>query len=181
MGKLDNSFMGDYDVVLDEAGRIFIPRELRAIIANSDVVLTRGPDPCLWLFTVEGWEKRLGFLEETDPDSAEGRDIRRRNLRAFRISLDKQGRVLINPRLRDFAGLNKNCMVVGMHDYIEIWDSGRWEANECSQDKYYERSERFAEEKKEKKLRNAGDSAHTGAAGGDARISRSRGQGRTDD
>jgi MraZ protein len=178
MGKLDQSLMGDFDVIIDEAGRIAIPRELRAIIGESEVVVTRGPDPCLWLFTSEKWEDRLGrIMEEADPDSAEGRDIRRRNLRAFRLYLDKQGRILINPRLREFAGLSRDCMVMGQGDYIEIWNKERWEENECSQDKYYERSERFSQAKKEKELRNVGNSAHSGAAGRDHSLSRSERQG----
>ena len=183
MGILEKSLMGDYNVLLDEAGRVAIPRELRAIIGESDIVLTRGPDPCLWLFTIEKWEERLkSIAEEADPDSAEGRDIRRRNLRAFKLGLDKQGRVLINPQLRQFAGLSKECMVVGQHDYVEIWDMERWEANECGQDKYYERSERFAQAKKEKELRNVGysaryeSSAYSGSPGGNAAVSRSEGR-----
>ncbi|MDR0495164.1 MAG: hypothetical protein LBG95_06020 [Treponema sp.] len=180
MGILDKSLMGDYDVVLDEAGRVAIPRELRAIIGESKVVLTRGPDPCLWLFTAEKWEERLvNIAAEADPDSAEGRDIRRRNLRAFQLELDRQGRVLINPRLRKFAGLSKDCMIVGQHEYVEIWDVERWEANECSQEKYHERSERFSQAKKEKEkeLRNAGKSAYSGVTGRNDTVSGSEGQG----
>jgi len=174
--ELDRSLSGEYEVTLDEAGRIAIPRYLRTILEKDRVVLTKGADPCLWLYSAEDWKERLKtIVDNTDPDSAYDRDIRRRFIGpAHPLDMDKQGRVLIAPPLREFAGLSRECIVVGQHSYIEIWDKERYKTYECSQEKYEERSEAFAKEKKG--LRNGGNSAHAGIAGGSGAISRSEGQ-----
>jgi MraZ protein len=176
MENLDRSLSGEYEVTLDEAGRIAIPRHLRLILEKDQVVLTKGADPCLWLYTADDWKGRLKtIVDTTDPDSARGRDIRRRYIGpAHPLDMDKQGRVLIAPPLREFAGLSRDCMVVGQHSYIEIWDKERYKAYECSQEKYEERSEAFAREKKE--LKDDGNSSHSGFAGGSDTISGSKGQ-----
>jgi MraZ protein len=172
-GSMDKYPSGEYEVTLDEAGRIAIPRYLRLILEKDHVVLTKGADPCLWLYTAEAWKERLKtIVDTTDPDSARGRDIRRRYIGpAHPLDMDKQGRILIAPPLREFAGLSRECMVVGQHNYIEIWDKERYKAYECSQAKYEERSETFAKEKKE--LSNNGNSTHAGIVGGSGAISRS--------
>jgi len=174
--ELDKSLSGEYDVILDEAGRIAIPRYLRAMLEKDRVVLTKGADPCLWLYAAEDWKERLKtIVDTTDPDSERGRDIRRRYIGpAHPLDMDKQGRILIAPPLREFAGLSRECVVVGQHSYIEIWDKERYKAYECGQNEYKERSEAFATEKKE--LKNAGSSAHSGITGGSDAVSRSEGQ-----
>jgi MraZ protein len=176
MENLDKLLMGDHAVTLDEAGRIAIPRNLRTTLEQDKVVLTRGADPCLWLYTAESWmERRKEITNNTDPDSAHGRDILRRFIgNAHPIDIDKQGRVLIPPTLREFAGLAKDCMVIGQINYIEIWDKERYAAYECSQEKYDEISETFAREKESK---NAGNNPHSGTAGRDHTVSGAEGQG----
>ncbi|MDR0290099.1 MAG: division/cell wall cluster transcriptional repressor MraZ [Treponema sp.] len=176
MVDLNMIIMGDHDATLDEAGRIAIPRDLRNSLEQGKVVLTRGADPCLWLYTAEKWMERMQeIVKNTDPDTALGREVLRRNIGyAHSIDVDKQGRILIPPTLREFAGLSKECTVVGQLRYIEIWDKERRAAHECSQDAYLEFSEKFA---REKELKNAGNSPHAGIAGGDNAVSRSAGQG----
>lgn len=172
---MDKSLSGEHEVTLDESGRIAVPRSLRAILEKEQVVLTKGADPCLWLYTVEEWKQRLKtIVDTTDPDSAHGRDIRRRFIGpAHQLEMDKQGRVLIAPPLREFAGLIKDCMVVGQHSYIEVWDKERYKSYECSQDRYNGVSESFV---KEKELKNAGNSPYSGTAGGNNTISRAEGK-----
>jgi MraZ protein len=175
MENLSMILMGDYDVTLDEAGRIAIPRDLRNIVEQGKVVLTRGADPCIWLYTAEKWMERIQeIVKNTDSDTELGREVLRRNIGYARsLDIDKQGRILIPPTLRDFAGLSKDCVVIGQHRYIEIWDKERRAKHECSQDKYLELSEKFA---REKELKNAGNSSHAGIIGGDNTVSRSEGQ-----
>jgi MraZ protein len=174
-GNLEKLLMGRQEVILDEAGRIAIPRNLRNTIEQGKVVLTRGVDPCLLLYTAEEWMERLEEIaNNTDPDTARGRDILRRNIgNAHPLEIDKQGRILVPQILREFAGLSRECMVVGQLWYIEIWDKERYEACECSQEEYYERSEVFA---KEKEFKNAGNRSHAGIIGGDNTVSLSEGQ-----
>ena len=166
MENLDRSLSGDYEVTLDEAGRIAIPRYLRTILEKDQVVLTRGPNHCLWLYTAEDWKERLKTIVRiADPDTALGRDIRRQYIgSAHPLDMDKQGRILVPPSLREYAGLSRDCMVVGNHDYIEIWDKEQHKAYECGKDGFEEKSEAFAKEKERKGL-NAGNNAHSGAAG----------------
>jgi MraZ protein len=162
---------GEYEVTLDEAGRIAIPRYLRNILDKDQVVLTRGADSCLWLYTVEYWMNRVETLiGSADPDTELGREVRRRYGPAHPLDLDKQGRVLIAPSLREFAGLSKDCIVLGQFDYIEVWDKERYRAHECSQEKYLEVSEAFA------RVKGDGNSSRAGAAGGDIAVSRAEGQ-----
>jgi MraZ protein len=176
MVDLDKLIMGGQEATLDDAGRIAIPRNLRNTLGQGNVVLTKGADPCLWLYTAEEWIERLKVIaNNADPDTAQGRGILRRIVgNAYSIVIDKQGRVLIPQILRDFAGLSGACMVVGQLRYIEIWNKERHAAYECSQDKYNEISEAFAREKGNK---NAGDNSYIGITGGDNTVSRSEGQG----
>ncbi|MCL2271148.1 MAG: division/cell wall cluster transcriptional repressor MraZ [Treponema sp.] len=176
MGNLDKTFTRDYEATLDETGRIAIPRHLRALLNDNRVVLTKGPDACLWMFTVEDFEKRIDeIVRKANPDTADGRKIRRRNV-AHPIELDKQGRVLIPPTLRDHAGLSKDCIILGLYDYAEIWDGDRYKTYECGDEEYQEVSERFAVKKDEGSY-NAGNSSYSGAARGSDTVSRSEGQG----
>ena len=168
---------GIYEVALDEAGRIAVPRYLRTILGKNGVVLTKGADPCIWLYTAEDWEERVEVvLAKTDYDTEDDRDIRRHYLGyAHPLDMDKQGRVLVPSILREYAGLSKECFVLGQHDYIEIWDKERYKAYECSQEEFRKKSEAFARMKKEGK--NAGNSAHSGVTGRSDTLPRSEGQG----
>jgi MraZ protein len=178
MIDLDKSFFGDHEVTLDEAGRIAIPRSFRNKLEKGQAVLTRGVDPCIWLYAVEDWEQRVKEIAgATDPDAAESRYIRRRNFGfTHPVDIDKQGRVLIPPRLREFAGLSKDCMVVGQYDYVEIWDKERFETSACGQEEYYQVAENFASKKEGRELQNVENSSHSGIAGGDHTVSGAAGQ-----
>ena len=169
------AFLSSYNVTLDEAGRLAIPREHRAIIAENVIYLTRGADSCLWLYTVEEWNKRLAKIRKTKPDTAKGRKIRRHYLSyVHRLVIDKQGRINIPPNLCEIASLSKDCVVKGQDNYIEIWDKERAEANECSEEEFLEISEEFAciDEDEE----DDGIDAYSGAAGGDNTLSRAEGR-----
>jgi MraZ protein len=173
--NLDNLLMGDYDVTLDEAGRIAIPRNLRNTLEKGKVVLTKGADPCLWLYTAEEWVERTKDIKNNaDSDTPQGRQMRRHNIgNAHLVDIDKQGRVLIPPTLRKFAGLVKDCVVMGQIDYLEIWEKERYAPYECTKEEYNEVSEAFAREKGQK---NAGNSSHSGITGRDNSVSRSEGR-----
>ncbi len=120
-------FAGQYSHSLEVKGRLAIPKKFREKLGEK-VVLTKGLDGCLFLFSVEKWqrfEKKLA-----------GMSLTKKNSRAFarfltysaaEIEFDKQGRVLIPEHLRRFAGMSKDVIVAGALERIEIWDKKRFD------------------------------------------------------
>jgi len=116
---------GEYNVILDDKYRITLPAGMRKELDVSSVVITKGEDKCLWLYTVEKWEERFGdtLKENTDPFSK----MDRRVLRKFvgpsqKIDIDKAGRILLPESLREYASITKDCIVLGQIDFMEIWN-----------------------------------------------------------
>jgi MraZ protein len=121
---------------LDEKGRLLIPSRLRAEIGSNMLVVTKGIDACLWLFTQEEWRRISGdLMESTSLFDPKARLIRRHIIApAVEIEIDKAGRINIPPALRDAAGLEKGCVILGIETYIEIWAAEEYR-------KYQEESE----------------------------------------
>lgn len=121
-------FLGRYSHNLDVKGRLAIPARFREAL-GSDVVITRGIDRCLSLYPMSAWEplaEKVSALPISDPDA---RTFRRMVFaEAANAEFDRQGRILIPPDLRRYAGLDREAIVVGMHTYIEIWSPEQWEA-----------------------------------------------------
>jgi MraZ protein len=93
------------------------------------VVLTRGVENCLWLFPPEEWktfsEKLIG---STSLFQEESRLIQRRMIApAQEADIDKAGRIVIPPTLRDYANLKKECLILGLKKYMEIWSEASYE------------------------------------------------------
>lgn len=108
---------------LDEKGRIMIPSRLRTEIAGNILVVTKGIDRCLWLFPPEEW-KRISenLMESTSMFDPKARLIRRQIIApAQEVEIDKSGRINISHALRESAGLEKECIILGIENYIEIW------------------------------------------------------------
>jgi MraZ protein len=131
-----NLLTGEFRNTLDEKGRISLPAKLRGELQGKEFVLTQGVDRCLWLFPPEQWNNlSKKFLEQTSLFAARARLMQRRILApAQEIEVDKLGRIAIPQSLRDFAGLTKECVILGITKYIEIWDADEYrkylEANE---------------------------------------------------
>jgi MraZ protein len=169
---------GEYNVTLDDTGRIVFPRRLRDVLDRTKVMLTKGADDCIWLFTMEQWKHFEETLRHnTDQFSARGRLLRQRFTK-HEVDIDGHGRILIPPTLRDHAGLSKECKVLGQIDYIEIWDEDSYKAylEAAEEDFKAGLEEMHSTIEKEKEWGNAGNSSHTGIIGRDNRISRSEGQ-----
>lgn len=115
---------GEHRVALDDKGRLNVPTRVRTEIAGETLVLTKGIDNCLWLFHPDEWKKiSRSILESTSMFQTQGRMIQRRILApAVELEVDKTGRITIPPLLREHAGLKKDCLVLGMIKYLEIWD-----------------------------------------------------------
>lgn len=119
-------FLGRYDHAIDTKGRIALPARYRDHLADG-VVATRGFDRCLLVYPMAEWiplAERVSRLSISDPDV---RALRRLLFAdAADLELDKQGRVLIPAGLRDYAGLDREAVVAGMHTFIEIWSPEHW-------------------------------------------------------
>lgn len=121
-------FIGEYRHNLDAKGRLAVPSKFRSVLSKG-IVVTRGFDNCLFLYTKTDWEK---FVKEKVANlplgRAEARAVTRRLLSgAMDSKLDKQGRMVLPDYLRDFAKIKKNVIVAGLLDHLEIWDSLSWD------------------------------------------------------
>jgi MraZ protein len=121
---------GEFRAALDEKGRLLIPTKLRSEIAGDTVVLTKGMDRCLWLFSTSKWEIFSKTVQESVGMFSQ-RDlmIQRRIIgSAMELDVDKAGRIGISALLREHAALAKDCVVVGIRNYLEIWDEAAYMA-----------------------------------------------------
>lgn len=121
-------FSGTYTPKLDEKGRFIIPAKFREVFDTDGVcTLTHGLDGCLWLYSKPSWQEVFANLSKLS-DIREGE----RKLKRFFIGgakeceLDKQGRILIPPDLRDFAKINGEICLVGIGNKIEIWSAAEF-------------------------------------------------------
>ncbi len=118
--------MGEYAHNIDRKGRLIMPAKFREDLGEH-VVVNRGLDGCLYVYTSSQWEavyKKLSTLPSTNKDA---RMFQRMMLsKAAEVDLDSQGRILIPRTLIDLAGLEKECLIVGMANHLEIWSKERW-------------------------------------------------------
>lgn len=119
-------FMGEFNNKLDTKGRMIVPSKFREDLSEQ-FVITRGLDKCLFGYTHEEWsriEEKMKNLPLTKRDA-------RKFMRLFFsgatvVEVDKQGRINIPQNLRTYAGLSKDCTIIGVSSRIEIWDSEEW-------------------------------------------------------
>jgi MraZ protein len=120
-------FLGEYIHILDSKGRLTIPAKFRADL-DGGLVITRGIDRCLAIFPMPEWERlaeQVNALPMTDQRARAFRRLVFAN--ASDVTPDKQGRVLIPPRLREYADLDGKVVVAGLSSYIEVWNPETWE------------------------------------------------------
>ncbi len=121
---------GEFRNTLDEKGRLSLPAKLRTSLTSSVLIITQGMDNCLWVFTPESWQKLSEqIFESTSLFQQQGRNIQRRVIApAQEVEIDKAGRIAIPQSLRDYAKLEKECVVLGITHRIEIWDQETYKA-----------------------------------------------------
>jgi len=174
---------GEFAVTLDDMGRISLPRRLRDIVEKSKIVLLKGADPCLWLYTADQWETREQAIIDANrenPFSSNGRRMRQHFIGSMQpVDIDKQGRILVPPTLREYAGLSKECLVMGQYDYIEIWAEDRYKQYlEATEEDFRAGLEKLSIPRANgKDLGDGGNSTYPGAAGADAGVSGPEGEG----
>lgn len=121
-------FMGEYRHNTDSKGRIIVPVRFREEL-GSTVILTKGLDGCITVYTQAQWEEILNQLRKLPNTKKESRMyIHMLTARAAECEFDGQGRILLPQPLMEDAGIDKECVVIGVADHVEIWSRPKWEA-----------------------------------------------------
>lgn len=118
------SFVGEFEHSLDDKGRLVLPSAFRAPFAEG-AVLTPRSDRCLGIMTAERFEEEAEQVRRTAPEGKRGRmKVRVFYSNAIHVTPDKAGRIVVPARLRDYANLTDDCLVIGVGDVVELWDRG---------------------------------------------------------
>lgn len=119
-------FLGTHSPRLDEKGRIILPAKFREEL-SSGLVLTKGQENCIYVFSAREFEKVLAQMQDAPLSNMAARDYIRIFLSGASDEVpDKQGRVTIPAALRSYAGLEKELVVIGAGSRAEIWDAHSW-------------------------------------------------------
>jgi len=119
-------FLGTHNPRLDDKGRLFLPAKFRDRLA-SGLVVTRGQERCLYVFPMDEFVRVAEGMRSAPMTSKAARDYLRVFLSGASDEIpDKQGRVTVPPTLREYAGLTRDCTVIGAGSRVEVWDSTAW-------------------------------------------------------
>lgn len=127
-------FMGEYNHTIDTKGRVIIPSKFREVLGDTFVV-TKGLDGCLFVYDNTEWnafEEKLKTLPLTNRNARQF--VRFFLAGAAEVEVDKQGRILIPGVLREFAGLEKDVVLIGVASRIEIWDKEKLNQSQIDED-----------------------------------------------
>ncbi|HLQ71765.1 MAG TPA: division/cell wall cluster transcriptional repressor MraZ [Bacillota bacterium] len=135
-------FMGEFNHNIDMKGRIIVPSKFRDGLGDSFVV-TRGLDKCLFAYPMDEWEILETKLKKLPLTKKDARAFTRFFFSgAVECEVDKQGRINIPQPLRNYAALEKECVVIGVSNRIEFWAEEKWEDYfQDSEDSFAEISE----------------------------------------
>ena len=129
MTLTNNTFTGEYAYSLDSKGRVNIPAKFRQSLSDDNegtFVITRGMDSCVWVYPLIQWKDIESNLRNLSSLSKINRTFVRNTARyASPSTYDKQGRITLTPYLIDYASLDKDVLIVGMVNKIEIWNPTR--------------------------------------------------------
>lgn len=136
-------FMGEFSHTIDAKGRLIIPSKLREELGEQCIV-TKGIENCLTIYTQKGFQKLAENMNDISATKTKNRLIKRFLFgSASELEFDRQGRVLIPAVLRQYANLEKETVVVGANDRVEIWSRSEWDAYN---DEFMPQVEELAEE-----------------------------------
>ncbi|GAA3208272.1 division/cell wall cluster transcriptional repressor MraZ [Nonomuraea helvata] len=130
-------FLGTHQPRLDDKGRLFLPAKYREELAEG-LVITKGQERCLYVFPVEEFQRITEALSTAPVTAKAVRDYSR----VFFASAsdekpDKQGRITIPQSLRQYAGLERDCVVIGANTRLEIWDAQAWDTYLSAQEQAF--------------------------------------------
>jgi MraZ protein len=119
-------FIGEHQHSIDPKKRLSLPSKFRVELGKK-VVVTRGLDKCLFVYTMKAWEELAGKLGTLPVGESSTRSFIRLMLAgATDVEVDGQGRVLIPDYLKSYAELHKNVIVAGVYNRLEVWDETKW-------------------------------------------------------
>ena len=120
-------FMGEYHHNIDDKNRLIIPSKFREGL-NSEFIITRGIENCLFVYSKEDWQKIVTKLESLPFTKKDARNFTRFFLSgAVLVEFDKQGRAGISQALVNYAKIDKECVIIGVGNRLEIWSKQEWE------------------------------------------------------
>ncbi len=119
-------FMGEFVHAIDDKGRLTIPAKFREELAYG-AVITRGYDKSLVLYTADAFKRITERAEALSPTDPENRALLRLTYSGANEAVpDRQGRILVPPFLREYAGIDGDCVIVGVGHAIEVWGQEGW-------------------------------------------------------
>ena len=123
-------FYGEYEHSLDKKGRLILPSKFREVAKANFIekfYVTRGLDSCLFIFSEDEWKAQEAKFKSLPFTKSQSRKFNRLFFAgAQEVVVDKQGRMLIPKYLKDFAGIKRDVMIIGVSNRIEIWDVDKW-------------------------------------------------------
>lgn len=127
-------FLGEYEYSLDDRSRVALPPRFRDEF-KAGLVLARGLDRCISVYTPGSWQKLTSRLEAMPFEDEATRKLQRSVFsQAYEAELDRQGRVLLPNPLRTFAEIRQGVVVIGMNDHAELWATELWTEERASLD-----------------------------------------------
>ncbi|CUM73018.1 MULTISPECIES: division/cell wall cluster transcriptional repressor MraZ [Turicibacter] len=119
-------FIGEFHHSIDAKGRLIMPAKFREQL-NECCVITRGIDQCLFIYPIEEWKILLEKVNGLPVNRKDARQFSRFFLSgACECEFDKQGRINLSTPLMNYAGLSKDCVIIGVSNRIEIWEKEKW-------------------------------------------------------
>jgi len=127
--------IGEYRYSIDDKKRVSVPARWQVELGKK-VIVTRGLDGCLFLFSQKEWKKLVDKISKLPLGQRDSRGFQRMMLSgAMEVSIDSLGRILIPDYLKKYADLKKKVVIVGLYNHIEIWDETRWEEYQSRSEK----------------------------------------------
>ena len=124
-------FYGEHEHSIDRKGRLIIPAKFREVFKENYVerfFVTRGLDTCLFVFAEDEWRKQESRFKSLPFTSAEARQFNRLYFSgACEVNCDRQGRILVPDYLKEFAGIKRDVVVVGVSNRMEVWAKENWQ------------------------------------------------------
>ncbi|MFC1700202.1 division/cell wall cluster transcriptional repressor MraZ [Patescibacteria group bacterium] len=121
-------FLGEYKPNITEGSRLALPKKLRDQITGDEIILSKGFEKCIFIYDREDWVTEAQKNVENPISDSKTRDLKRYMYSgSSETSIDTQGRLVLPTNLKEYAELNKNSIVIGAGDHIEIWSPENWE------------------------------------------------------
>jgi MraZ protein len=121
-------FLGTHSPRLDDKGRLFLPAKFRDELAEG-VVITKGQERCLYVWPMAEFRRVTEAMSQAPVTQKTVRDYSRVFFASASDEVpDKQGRITVPPSLREYAGLSRDCVVIGANTRVEVWDAAAWES-----------------------------------------------------